>query len=145
MSTHVLVPIDGSNPAWKALDYAIETFAGEHITAFHVVDPAVGMYAGAEGGYYDPEAYDRAQEHGEELCQRARERLEEAGVLSETVFDGVVESGRPERAILEYADEHGVDHLVIGSHGRKGVSRILLGSVAESVARRAPVPVTIVR
>jgi len=46
---------------------------------------------------------------------------------------------------VEYAEESDVDHIVIGSHGRSGVSRILLGSVAESVVRRADMPVTVVR
>jgi nucleotide-binding universal stress UspA family protein len=46
---------------------------------------------------------------------------------------------------VDYAAEHDIDHIVVGSHGRTGASRILLGSVAETVARRSPVPVTIVR
>ncbi|MEF8791452.1 MAG: universal stress protein, partial [Haloarculaceae archaeon] len=46
---------------------------------------------------------------------------------------------------LDYVGEHDVDHVYIGSHGRHGVARVLLGSVAETVVRRAPVPVTVVR
>lgn len=53
--------------------------------------------------------------------------------------------GDPSREIVAFAEEHGVDQLVIGSHGRSPMSRILLGSVAETVTRRAPVPVTVVR
>ncbi|WP_341850678.1 universal stress protein [Natronococcus wangiae] len=53
--------------------------------------------------------------------------------------------GSSARAIVQYAEEHDIDHIVLGSHGRTGTSRVLLGSVAETVARRAPVPVTIVR
>jgi nucleotide-binding universal stress UspA family protein len=53
--------------------------------------------------------------------------------------------GSPARTILDYVDEHGVDHVVMGSHGRSGISRLLVGSVAETVVRRAPCPVTIVR
>jgi len=53
--------------------------------------------------------------------------------------------GRPARAIEECAEEAAVDHVVIGSHGRDGIARILLGSVAETVVRRSPVPVTAVR
>lgn len=145
MGTHVLVPIDDSDPAWKALAYAVDTLDVDRLTAVHVVDPAVGIYAGGDGGFYDAGAYDRAHEHGESLCERARDRLEAAGALERTTFEGVVETGRPERAILECVEEKDVDHVVIGSHGREGVSRVLLGSVAEVVARRAPVPVTIVR
>ena len=46
---------------------------------------------------------------------------------------------------MTYAEENDIDHIVVGSHGRGGVSRMLLGSVAETVARRSSVPVTIIR
>ncbi|TYL37977.1 universal stress protein UspA [Natronococcus pandeyae] len=145
METHVLVPLDGSEPAWSALDHAIENYAADRISVLHVVDPTAGTYAGAEGGYYDPVAFDRARERGETLCEQARERLEEAGTLESTDLETAVETGGAARTIVNYAEEHDVDHIVMGSHGRSGVSRILLGSVAETVTRRAPVPVTIVR
>ncbi|AGB39388.1 universal stress protein [Natronococcus occultus] len=143
--SHVLVPLDGSEPSWAALDHAVENYAGDRITVLHVVDPSAGSYAGAEGGYYDPVAFDHARERGEELCEDARERLRAAGVLESTEFETAVEVGGASRTILEYAKTEDVDHVVIGSHGREGVSRILIGSVAERVTRRAPVPVTIVR
>ena len=59
----------------------------------------------------------------------------------------IVEWGpnRPADAILTYIDDNDVDHVIMGSHGRSGVSRLLLGSVAETVARRSPAPVTVVR
>jgi len=53
--------------------------------------------------------------------------------------------GTPAQEILEYVERNPIDHVVIGSHGRSGVARILLGSVAEVVVRRSPVPVTVVR
>lgn len=145
MSTHVLVPLDGSDPAWEALEHAFDRYAGGRITVLHVVDPAEGVYTGYDGGYYDSDAFDRARERGENLCEQAIERLEERGEDDVTSIETVVETGRPSRTIVHYAEEREVDHVVIGSHGRTGVSRILLGSVAETVLRRAPVPVTIVR
>ncbi len=145
MSPHVLVPIDGSEPSWNALDFAAEQHAGGQITVINVVDPVEDIYLGLEGGYYDADAVDRAADRGEELCEKARERFAETGGLDTTDFRTTVETGDPARTIVEYADENGVDHVVIGSHGRTGVARILLGSVAETVARRAPMPVTIVR
>lgn len=57
----------------------------------------------------------------------------------------VTEFGRPARTIVEYVEDHDVDHVVVGSHGRSGLSRTLLGSVAERVVRRSSVPVTVVR
>ncbi len=145
MATHVLVAIDGSDQSWRAMEHALDQFAGERITALTVVDPMEGVYADMEGGYFTHETYDEAIEAGEGLCAEARERAGERGSLDETTFEAVVEVGQPAREILSYADEHGVDHVVMGSHGRSGVSRVLFGSVAETVTRRATVPVTIVR
>ena len=71
----------------------------------------------------------------------ATQRAAERGVDLQTA----IETGRPSRMIVSYAEENDIDHIVIGSHGRTGASRILLGSVAESVTRRSSVPVTIVR
>jgi nucleotide-binding universal stress UspA family protein len=75
------------------------------------------------------------------VLDEAEARAEEHGVPvhRETIV------GVPSRAIVEWAEENEVDGVVIGSHGREGVSRVLLGSVAETVVRRSPVPVTVVR
>ena len=53
--------------------------------------------------------------------------------------------GLPAEEIVQYADEHAIDLIVMGTHGREGVMRVVLGSVAESVVRRAPCPVLTVR
>lgn len=146
MSNHVLVAIDGSPQSWAAFDHALETVAGERITTLTVVDPRDVIYSDyGGGGYYDAEAHDRAIERAERLGEEARERVADAGLDQDTTLESVVETGRPARAIVDYAAERDVDRVVVGSHGRTGASRLLLGSVAETVARRAPVPVTIVR
>ncbi|AEH39350.1 universal stress protein [Halopiger xanaduensis] len=146
MATHALVPLDGSPQSWAAFDHAVSNYDGETITTLHVVDPMEGIYSDyGGGGYYDAGAHERAVERGQELGERARERADDAGILETTVLETAVETGPPARTILEYADENDVDHIVMGSHGRSGVARILLGSVAETVTRRARVPVTIVR
>ena len=145
MARHVLVPVDGSKASWAALDHALSEYGGERITLLHVVDPLEGAYPDEDGNVYTPEAQDRAAEHGEELCEEGRSRAEEYGVLETTEVDSAVEVGKPAQTIVAYADEHDVDHVVMGSHGRSGIERLLLGSVAEDVARRSPVPVTIVR
>ena len=145
MGRHVLVPIDGSEQSWAAYEHAMEAFEGERITVLHVVDPMQGVYVGLDDEYYDPAAHDRAVERGEKLCREALDRPEETGITSSTVIETAVQTGRPARTIVEYADDHDVDHVVIGSHGRSGLSRVLLGSVAETVVRRATVPVTVVR
>ncbi|NGM69540.1 universal stress protein [Natronolimnobius sp. AArcel1] len=145
MTTHVLVPIDGSPQAWAALDHAVSAHGDDRITMLHVVNPADGVasdYGG--GGYADPQTQDRVRKRGESLCEQARDRAAEQGGVSGTL-ETSVETGQPARLIVDYADKHDVDQIVMGSHGRSGVARLLLGSVAETVTRRASVPVTIVR
>jgi nucleotide-binding universal stress UspA family protein len=135
----VLVPVDGSPQAEEAIDHADSAFPDAEITLIHVIDPT-------DAGY-DPESvvpgyseswYTSRKEHAEEL-------FEEAGERTDRTFETATEVGRPARTIVEYADENDIDHIVMGSHGRSGVARILLGSVAETVVRRSPIPVTVVR
>ncbi|AEH36177.1 universal stress protein [Halopiger xanaduensis] len=144
MATHVLVPVDDSDPSDAALEFALEDQHDARITALHVIDPAdlrdsptLEMESAEDYGDFRLQQ----QEFSEQILDDAEERAREYGTSIET--DQVV--GAVADAVVEYADEHGVDRIVIGSHGRTGASRVLLGSVAETVARRAPVPVTIVR
>lgn len=142
MADTVLVPIDGSEQAWDALDYVLEERPEDEIVLLHVINPMEGVYASdAMGGEYWSGWYDAAEERARRLFDEARDRAGERGADLVTEH----ETGQPARTIVDFADERGVDHIVIGSHGRSGVSRVLLGSVAEAVARRANVPVTIVR
>ena len=146
VATHVLVPIDGSPQSWAALDHAFTTFEGERITTLTVVDPLDELSGGvAPGGTRARDEHDRGIDSATALGDRVRERAADAGVVESTDSDHEVMIGKPARAILCHAEETDVDHVVIGSHGRTGLSRILLGSVAESVARRSPIPVTVVR
>lgn len=148
---HVLVPLDGSEQAERALQHALDRFPDAELTVLHVVDLTAVAAAGGFPGEpyqaptgvpgYSQEWMEQKREAGEELLADARERAAEAGVDCDT--DLVV--GKPARDVVDYADEHGVDQIVMGSHGRSGASRILLGSVAEKVVRRAGVPVTVVR
>ena len=136
----VLVPLDGSEQSWNALEFAAEEFPSATIHVLHVVDPVeAGYTATATVPGYTEEWYEQAQERADELFQRAEEEL---GAES---MERATEVGRPSRVIVDYAEEHGIDQIVMGSHGRSGVSRILLGSVAEAVVRRSPMPVTIIR
>ncbi|MGB9987578.1 universal stress protein [Salarchaeum japonicum] len=138
----ILVPIDSSEQSTEALEYALEEFQSDEITLIHVIDPIeAGYTAQATVPGYSEEWYEQAQEDADTLFEQAQETADEYGVT----LDTVTEVGRPSRTVVEYAEENGFDHIVMGSHGRSGVSRILLGSVAESIVRRSPVPVTIVR
>lgn len=138
----ILVPIDSSQQSTDALEYALEEFRSDDITLIHVIDPIeAGYTAQATVPGYSEEWYEQAQEDAESLFEQAQETAAEYDVT----LDTATEVGRPSRTIVDYAEENDFDHIVMGSHGRSGVSRILLGSVAESVVRRSPMPVTIVR
>ncbi|MFB6071560.1 MAG: universal stress protein [Halobacterium sp.] len=138
----ILVPIDGSKQAEDALEYALEEFKDADITVINVIDPIeAGYTAQATVPGYSEEWFEQAKESADELFDEAQETADKY----DHPLDTVTEVGRPSRTIVDYADENDIDHIVMGSHGRSGVSRILLGSVAENVVRRSPVPVTIVR
>jgi nucleotide-binding universal stress UspA family protein len=137
----VVVPYDGSELSKKALQHAADTHEDADIVLLHVLDfVEAGYDASPEAalpGYWQ-EWYEEAEEGAEELLAKA-EDLVDADLETEIVV------GRPASEIVEFAEETDADAIVMGSHGREGVSRILLGSVAETVVRRATVPVTVVR
>ncbi|MEF8781441.1 MAG: universal stress protein [Haloferacaceae archaeon] len=142
MTRKILVPMDESKPAEKALEYAIETHPEADITVLNVIhlEPLPG-----EGSVitFDDDIMEGAYGHAEEIFERASEVAGEAGYDRELETDTV--EGKPSRAIVDYVEDEEIDAIVMGSHGRDGTARILLGSVAETVVRRAPVPVTVVR
>lgn len=140
--TRILVPLDGSEQSSVALQYALEHFKDASVVCLNVIDPIeAGYTAQASVPGYSQEWFEQAQDSAEKLFEEAQAIASEYDVDIETD----TEVGRPSRTIVNYADEHNVDNIVMGSHGRAGVSRILLGSVAEAVMRRSTVPVTIVR
>ncbi|MFT4922938.1 MAG: nucleotide-binding universal stress UspA family protein [Haloarculaceae archaeon] len=140
--SHVLVPLDGSPLADEALVHALETFDCR-ITVLNVVTPLDDDMS--EGGVLsvDEDRHDQAHERAEALVDRATERAEEQGRTVETA----IEDGDPAETILEYVEDHEVDHVVMGGHGgeRNRLARRLLGTVATAVVGEAPVSVTVVR
>jgi nucleotide-binding universal stress UspA family protein len=141
MSSRILVAYDESPQAQAALEHALTGFPDAEITVLHVSDPREWVYGDSMGGYYSEAAFEQARESAEELLAGAEAT---AGEHDRTV-ETVVETGQTPGTIVNYAEEHDVDHVVIGSHGRTGLSRFLLGSVAERVARRSHTSVTIIR
>ncbi|SFC61612.1 Nucleotide-binding universal stress protein, UspA family [Halobiforma haloterrestris] len=135
---HVLVPIDDSDPAEQALEYALAEYPDADITALHVIDP---YETSVDAWFADRDYLKDLEAEAETLLENAREIADDHGASIDT--DSVV--GKPAREITDYVDEADVDEVVIGSHGRRGTTRVLLGSVAETVVRRAPVPVIVVR
>ena len=140
----VLFPTDGSDPSLRALDYAFDladTY-GATLHALYVVDTTY-PYGDFDGGGVDPEPLLRAlREEGDRALDDVEERAESAGI---PLVRASRESGHVHRAILEYADDNDVDVIVMGTHGRRGLGRWILGSVTERVVRAADVPVLTVR
>jgi nucleotide-binding universal stress UspA family protein len=138
----ILVAMDDSDPARKSLEHVFRERSDEEVTVLHVVSLPESATVGEARMYIDwDELMEHKEEHAEELFEEARElaAAHDVTITTETAV------GRPDRAILEYVEENDIDHVFLGSHGRSGVSRLLLGSVAETVVRRAPVRVTVVR
>jgi len=134
----ILVPTDGSAGASAALDEGIalaEQFDAT-IHSLNVVD--VGAVQPEAGAVDLVESFERM---GEQTTDAAVTRAADADV--EAV--GHVTTGTAHRAITEYVADHDVDLVVMGTHGRTGLERYLLGSVTEKVVRTADVPVLTVR
>jgi len=135
MYDRVLLPTDGSRESRRAIDLAIDTASHYDATldALYVVDTHTQAARVSPGMVRE-----RLATRGQEALSHVTECAEAAGVeTSETIL----EADSPARAILEYTDAHGSDLIVMGTHGRTGFDRVLLGSVAERVVRLASVPV----
>lgn len=142
MAETVLVAFDGSPLAQRALDYALRKHPDDDLVVLHVVDPVYAVYEAEFSGPAEAEAWSTD-------VGAASERLlaEAESIAAEHVGTVTTASvtGKPERRILEAVEEYDADHVVMGSHGRAGVPRLVMGSTAEAVMRHSPVPVTVVR
>ncbi|WP_306060887.1 universal stress protein [Natronococcus wangiae] len=141
MAPRVLVAFDESPQAYAALRHALSTYPDAEVDVLHVNDPREWSSTVGMNGFYSEEAYKRSQESAERLLDEATEiaREYDAEITTDTTV------GKTSSAIVRYAEGNDVDHIVLGSHSRRGLSRFLLGSVAERVARRSPGSVTIIR
>jgi glycine betaine transporter len=158
---HILAPVDFSDTSAHALQYACEMAAllGARLTVVHVANPkkleeslsgldAIERLAGALNVPPDPQSYVPSlyQQEGVEKSLHGRMRtmlepIEQAGCAAQTVLV----QGYPSLEIVNYAKEHAIDMIVMGTHGRGPIGHLLLGSVAENVVRRAHCPVLTVR
>lgn len=147
MYDRILVPTDGSAVAENAVEHALdlaETYGAE-VHALYVVDTgAVSITLGAE-------QVDRLRQGRFGEMDELRERAEAAtGYVADRAAERGIEvvehvgGGTPHSVIARFADDHDVDLIVIGSHGRAGLSRALLGSVTERVLRSSRRPVLVV-
>lgn len=145
MYQRILVPIDGSPTAERALQEAIRLTDGKaQLRLIYVIEE--GYPLDAEGyAFIDYAALKEAtRKTGERVLAQAAKVVQQAGRTAETtVLD--VPGDRVANVIDADALSWKADLIVIGTHGRSGVGRLLLGSVAENVVRGAPVPVLLVR
>jgi universal stress protein A len=141
----ILVPIDFSAPSRAALTYAVALAErlGATLEVLHVWEPP--RYVGPEAVAFVPA--DVAHPDWEEVRQRVRTEVERlvASVGGASPARVRVVPGAPRELIPEVAAEIGAELVIMGTHGRSGLARVFLGSVAEAVVRHAPCPVLTLR
>jgi len=144
MFKNILVPVDGSPTSQQAVSRAValaRAFDGT-VTAIYVIDPYPFTGVGADFSYGQAQYLEAATAEAHDAIRAARAAIEAAGVKVDT---RVVEAHAPWRGILETATELGSDIVVMGSHGRRGLEKLVLGSVAQRVLSHAHIPVMVVR
>lgn len=141
MYERILVPTDGSDCADEAVSHALH-LAGRYDATVHVLFVADTRRAGVSAPAISAADVRKALvDRGEDVTADVKRRATEAGVEAVTA----VEEGTPSKVIRRYVESEGVDLVVMGTHGRTGLERHLVGSVAERTVRRSPVPVLTVR
>ncbi|MFB6153110.1 MAG: universal stress protein [Halodesulfurarchaeum sp.] len=139
MISRILVPMDGSEMAHRALEYALENHPDAEITVLHVVGEPSQWAGAATSLALEEDLEAAAEERAEQVFDEARELAAEYDVEIATE----VQLGHPTRAILNRAGDF--DAVVIGSHGGSLVDKLAIGNVAQNVVRNSPVPVIVAR
>jgi len=140
MKKKILVPVDGSEHALRAIDDLIGGMSGSHAPELHLLNvqhPLIGDV----GRFLDHEqisGYHR--EAGLKALAAARKKLDDAGVP----YAVHISVGEPADIIVQYAKEKGCDEIVMGARGHGVIATLLLGSVARSVREHAGIPVRVV-
>ena len=144
MFQHILVPLDGSGPSRLALGKAaaLARLTGARVTVVAVVDTHLFPHGGGELTEHETEFIQSAVANAGQMLEDAQAELRAQGVACErSLLQGhVVHEG-----ILHAARECGADLIAMGSHGRHGLEKLLLGSTAQRVLAHATVPVLAVR
>ncbi|WP_255193679.1 universal stress protein [Natronobeatus ordinarius] len=141
MYRRILLPTDGGEATDDALEHAVD-LAGQYDAELHVlyvVDASV-----VTGDIEVGTIVEEFESAGEHILEDVAERAHEAGLERDRITTKLAR-GTPHRTILEYTADQDVDLIVMGTHGRTGIGRYLLGSVTERVVRLADVPVVTVR
>jgi nucleotide-binding universal stress UspA family protein len=149
MYARILIATDGSDLADRALDHGcrLARMAGSEVTIVTVTEPVTivgGGYATVVGGVVDPipELIEAQQKSAEELLQRAAKRAANQGVTVKTML---VDNSFAADGIVATANEIGAELIIMGSHGRRGLNRLLLGSQTNNVLAHTKLPVLVTR
>jgi len=144
MFKNILVPVDGSATAQLAVEKAIglaKAF-GSRVTAIFVIDPYPFTGVGTDFAYGQAEYLSAATAEANAAIKAAKTAFEQAGV---SVSTSVIESHAAWRGVVEAAASLQADLIVMGSHGRSGLEKLVLGSVTQAVLSHTQLPVLVVR
>jgi nucleotide-binding universal stress UspA family protein len=142
IAQHLLVPTDFSEYADDALDYAIElakTLQARLTVLYVYYLPSLAL--GEVSPVVIDDTLQAMETNARQQAQKALARVLRAGLQG----DSVIVEGTPFQMIIDTAKDKGADLIVMGTHGRTGLSHVLMGSVAEKVVRLAPCPVLVTR
>jgi nucleotide-binding universal stress UspA family protein len=145
MYERILVPVDGSPTSNAGLVEAIKLakLTGARVRVLHVIDESALLMSGDGFVPVPGDVYTLLKENGQAVLQAARVMVDAAGVPVDTVlFDNF--TARLSDRVTEQVNEWGANVIVLGTHGRRGVERLLMGSDAEQIVRVATVPVLLV-
>lgn len=144
MFKHILVPVDGSATARLAAERTVELAKahGSAVSAIYVIDPYPFTGVGSDFAYGQAEYLGAATAEANSAIGTVRAMFDKAGVKIDT---SVVESHAIWRGIVEAAEIAQADLIVMGSHGRSGLEKLVLGSVTQAVLSHTRLPVLVVR
>jgi nucleotide-binding universal stress UspA family protein len=144
MFKHILVPVDGSSTAQLAVDRAIKLAKAfdSRVTAIFVIDPYPFTGVGTDFAYGQTEYLSAATAEANAAIKAAKEAFENAAI---SVNTSVIESHAAWRGVVEAAESIKADLIVMGSHGRSGLEKLVLGSVTQAVLSHTKLPVLVVR
>ena len=146
MYQRILVPVDGSPTSTQGLSEALRLarMSGGQVRLLHLVDTlSLALTLGAYGAFSGDIADDLRKE-GEKILKSCSQQALDAGVTADVVMEEGTR-GRLAELVQEQVRSWPADVVVLGTHGRRGVGRMVLGSYAEQVVRSCPVPVLLVR
>jgi nucleotide-binding universal stress UspA family protein len=147
MFKHILIPTDGSPLANKAVRAGIR-FAREidaKVTAYQAIG-ALLTHIDDEGYVIDPKMHDEFERGAREMAQRRLDTIGKLAMTAGVTFDSAVTmADTPYKGIIEAAKKHKCDVIFMASHGRRGVSRLFMGSVTQKVVTHCKIPVLVYR